>query len=58
MGYQALLVDRADGIATVTMNRPEARNALDLTMPFQSRRSPWWTASRSAPGATSRSGAT
>src|SRR6267143_1392907 len=32
MGYQALLVDRVDGIATVTMNRPEARNALDLTM--------------------------
>src|SRR2546427_408134 len=32
MGYQALLVDRADGIATVTMNRPEARNALNLTM--------------------------
>src|SRR5438552_5810688 len=32
MGYQSLLVDRADGIATVTMNRPEARNALNLTM--------------------------
>src|SRR6202795_174267 len=32
MGYQSLLVDRADGIATITMNRPEARNALDLTM--------------------------
>ena len=32
MGYQALLVDRADGIATITMNRPEARNALDLAM--------------------------
>jgi 2-(1,2-epoxy-1,2-dihydrophenyl)acetyl-CoA isomerase len=32
MGYKALLVDRADGIATITMNRPEARNALDLTM--------------------------
>ena len=32
MGYQTVLVDRADGIATVTMNRPEARNALDLTM--------------------------
>src|SRR2546425_5911896 len=32
MGYQSLLVDRAEGIATVTMNRPEARNALDLTM--------------------------
>jgi 2-(1,2-epoxy-1,2-dihydrophenyl)acetyl-CoA isomerase len=32
MGYHALLVDRADGIATITMNRPEARNALDLTM--------------------------
>ena len=32
MGYQALLLDRADGIATITMNRPEARNALNLTM--------------------------
>src|SRR5216683_1522787 len=32
MGYQVLLVDRVDGVATVTMNRPEARNALDLTM--------------------------
>ena len=119
-GLPTLLVDRADGIATVTMNRPEARNALDLTMreemlgaldelerdpavrvvvltgagghfsaggdvksmqkkhtaaegrarvellnrfvlrlfSFPSRRSPWWTASRSAPGAISRSAAT
>ncbi|HET7876238.1 MAG TPA: enoyl-CoA hydratase [Methylomirabilota bacterium] len=32
MGYTTLLLDRADGIATVTLNRPEARNALDLTM--------------------------
>ena len=32
MGYQSLLVDRADGIATLTMNRPEARNALDIRM--------------------------
>src|SRR5262249_23293694 len=32
MGYQALLVGRADGVGAGTMNRPEARNALDLTM--------------------------
>jgi 2-(1,2-epoxy-1,2-dihydrophenyl)acetyl-CoA isomerase len=32
MGYQSLLVDRVDGIATLTMNRPEARNALDIRM--------------------------
>src|SRR5215469_5564262 len=28
----SLLVDRADGVATLTMNRPEARNALDIRM--------------------------
>jgi 2-(1,2-epoxy-1,2-dihydrophenyl)acetyl-CoA isomerase len=32
MGFQTILVDRADSIATVTLNRPEARNALDLAM--------------------------
>ena len=32
MGYETLLVERADGIATITLNRPEARNALDLAM--------------------------
>jgi 2-(1,2-epoxy-1,2-dihydrophenyl)acetyl-CoA isomerase len=32
MGYQTLLVDRAGALATITMNRPQARNALDLTM--------------------------
>jgi len=32
VGYQTLLVERADGIATITLNRPEARNALDLAM--------------------------
>ncbi len=32
MGYETLLVERVGGIATITMNRPEARNALDLTM--------------------------
>ena len=32
MGYQTILVDRADGVATVTLNRPEARNAIDLVM--------------------------
>src|SRR5215470_7078565 len=32
MGYQSLLVDRVDGMATLTMSRPEARNALDIRM--------------------------
>lgn len=32
MGYQTILLDRADGVATVTLNRPEARNAIDLVM--------------------------
>jgi 2-(1,2-epoxy-1,2-dihydrophenyl)acetyl-CoA isomerase len=32
MGYETLLVERAGGIATITLNRPDARNALDLTM--------------------------
>ena len=29
-GYRYLLVDRAAGIATLTLNRPEKRNALSL----------------------------
>jgi len=32
MGYQTLLVEKDGAIATVTLNRPEARNALDLVM--------------------------
>ena len=32
MGYQTLLVERTGAIATVTLNRPEARNAIDLVM--------------------------
>jgi 2-(1,2-epoxy-1,2-dihydrophenyl)acetyl-CoA isomerase len=32
VGYQTLLVERTDAIATITLNRPEARNALDMTM--------------------------
>ena len=32
MGYSTILVDRADAVATITLNRPEARNALDLVM--------------------------
>ncbi len=32
MGYETILVDRADGVATVTFNRPEARNAIDVRM--------------------------
>ncbi|MGH7322437.1 MAG: enoyl-CoA hydratase/isomerase family protein [Candidatus Rokuibacteriota bacterium] len=32
MGGATVLVDRADGIVTVTLNRPEARNALSLEM--------------------------
>ena len=31
-GFSTLLVDRADGIVTVTMNRPERRNAANGTM--------------------------
>ena len=32
MGYQTLIVERAGPIATITLNRPDARNAIDLTM--------------------------
>ena len=32
MGYQTLIVDRAGAIATITLHRPDARNAIDLTM--------------------------
>src|SRR5258705_9113649 len=32
MGYSTILVDRTDGVATITLNRPQARNALDLIM--------------------------
>jgi len=32
VGYQTLLVDRAGAFATITLNRPEARNAIDLLM--------------------------
>lgn len=33
MGYESesILVDRAGAIATITLNRPEARNAIDFT---------------------------
>ena len=32
MGYQTLIFERTDAIATITLNRPEALNALDLVM--------------------------
>ena len=32
MGYQTLLVDRNGAVVTLTLNRPAARNALDLVM--------------------------
>ena len=32
MTYETLLVTVADGVASVTLNRPEARNALNATM--------------------------
>ena len=32
MGYQTLIVERAGAIVTITLNRPEALNALDLVM--------------------------
>jgi 2-(1,2-epoxy-1,2-dihydrophenyl)acetyl-CoA isomerase len=32
MGYQTLIVEKTGAVATITMHRPEARNALDITM--------------------------
>ena len=32
MSYETLIVDQAGPIGTITLNRPEARNALDFTM--------------------------
>ena len=32
MGYETILVDRVQGVGTVTFNRPEARNAIDVRM--------------------------
>lgn len=32
MGYQTLTVQRAGAVTTITLNRPEARNALDLAL--------------------------
>jgi 2-(1,2-epoxy-1,2-dihydrophenyl)acetyl-CoA isomerase len=32
MGYRTLIVERAGAIATITLNRPDARNAIDLVM--------------------------
>ena len=32
MSFEALTLDRRDGIATITLNRPEAFNALNLTL--------------------------
>jgi 2-(1,2-epoxy-1,2-dihydrophenyl)acetyl-CoA isomerase len=32
VGYESLLVERAGAVATITLNRPAARNALDLVM--------------------------
>src|SRR6266850_1386410 len=32
MGYQTVILESGEGIATLTLNRPEARNALDVIM--------------------------
>jgi len=32
VGYETLIVDQTGAIATITLNRPEARNALDFAM--------------------------
>ena len=32
MAYQHLILERADGVATITLNRPDAFNALDLAL--------------------------
>ena len=32
MAYQSLIVERRANVATLTLNRPDAYNALDLTL--------------------------
>jgi enoyl-CoA hydratase/carnithine racemase len=32
MGYETLILEKTGAIATITMHRPDARNALDITM--------------------------
>jgi len=32
MGYETLIVEKVGAVVTVTLNRPQARNALDLVM--------------------------
>ncbi|MGH2402652.1 MAG: enoyl-CoA hydratase/isomerase family protein [Candidatus Limnocylindria bacterium] len=32
MGYGTIRVERSDGVATITLDRPQARNAIDLVM--------------------------
>lgn len=32
MGFQTILIERSNGVATLILNRPESRNALDLAM--------------------------
>lgn len=32
MGYETLIVDQVGAIATIMLNRPQARNALDFAM--------------------------
>jgi enoyl-CoA hydratase/carnithine racemase len=32
MGYQTVLYEVKDGVGTITLNRPEAYNALNLTL--------------------------
>ncbi|HEY7542791.1 MAG TPA: enoyl-CoA hydratase/isomerase family protein, partial [Methylomirabilota bacterium] len=32
MGHETLIVDQSGAIATITLNRPDARNALDFVM--------------------------
>src|SRR6267143_6986819 len=32
VGYQTLIFERAGAVATITLNRPDARNALDFVM--------------------------
>jgi enoyl-CoA hydratase/carnithine racemase len=41
MGYETVLIDVSDGIATLTLNRPDALNAFDMTLDREFHQAMW-----------------